>query len=90
MKVCQPLSRSLTVCLIGRLAEPEVSQKVLQDCNEMIQDTAYNFEVQFHRVDEKMAQITTDNASILDSTVDLNDLTKSPLTVASCDSQFPR
>lgn len=38
----------------------------------MIQDTAYNLEVQLHRVDEKMARFT-DNANILKSTVDLKD-----------------
>lgn len=39
----------------------------------MIQDTAYNLEVRLRRVDEKMARFTTDNASILNSSVDLND-----------------
>ncbi|KAJ5547120.1 hypothetical protein N7494_004705 [Penicillium frequentans] len=51
----------------------KISQKVLHDYNEMIQDTAYNLEVRLQRVDEKMARFTTDNANILNSSVDLND-----------------
>ncbi|KAJ5313973.1 OPT oligopeptide transporter [Penicillium atrosanguineum] len=51
----------------------KVSRKVLQDYNEMIQDTSYNLEVQLRRVDEKMARFTTDNASILNTSVDLKD-----------------
>lgn len=39
----------------------------------MIQDTAYNLEVQLCRVDEKMARLTTDNTNILNPSIDLKD-----------------
>ncbi|KAJ5198201.1 uncharacterized protein N7498_007318 [Penicillium cinerascens] len=42
----------------------KISEKVLQDYNEMIQDTAYNLEVQLQRVDEKMARYPTNISSI--------------------------
>ena len=51
----------------------KVSQKALQDYNEMIQDTVYNLEVHLQRVDEKMALLATNNARNSDSRVDLQD-----------------
>ncbi|KAJ5982788.1 hypothetical protein N7451_012888 [Penicillium sp. IBT 35674x] len=39
----------------------KVSQKALQDYNEMIQDTIYALEIHLQRVDEKMRQFTVDS-----------------------------
>ncbi|KAJ5289004.1 hypothetical protein N7478_002034 [Penicillium angulare] len=51
----------------------KVSQKALQDYNEMIQDTMYNLEIHLQRVDEKLARLTTDTTTMSNSTIDLKD-----------------
>jgi hypothetical protein len=51
----------------------KVSQKALQEYNEMIQDTVYALEIHLQRVDEKMAQLTTHTTTNSSSTVDLKD-----------------
>jgi hypothetical protein len=69
----------------------KVSQKALQDYNEMIQDTAYNLKVQLQRVDEKMSRFTTDNASTLNSSVDLKnerEVTKQCLRICEDASHY--
>ncbi|KAJ5223566.1 hypothetical protein N7468_008108 [Penicillium chermesinum] len=51
----------------------KVSQKVLEDYNEMIKDTMYSLEVHLQRVDEKMGQLSIDNTITPSSSLDLND-----------------
>ncbi|KAJ5283468.1 hypothetical protein N7497_003755 [Penicillium chrysogenum] len=51
----------------------KVSLQVLQEYNEMIQDTVYNLEVHLQRIDEKMARFAPDNSKTSDLTVDLKD-----------------
>ncbi|EER40864.1 conserved hypothetical protein [Histoplasma capsulatum H143] len=51
----------------------KVSHQVLQEYNEMIQDTAYNLEVHLQRIDEKMAHFTVKNTYSSDITIDLKD-----------------
>lgn len=50
----------------------KVSQKIIQGYNQMIQDTPYNFRSIYNWV-MKIACFTTDNASIMDSSVNLKD-----------------
>ncbi|OOF95205.1 hypothetical protein ASPCADRAFT_169601 [Aspergillus carbonarius ITEM 5010] len=62
----------------------KVPQKVLEEYNEMIQDTVYNLEVHLCRIDEKLARLTTEeiNASDISLTlVDERDVTKQCLRV---------
>ncbi|KAJ6163911.1 hypothetical protein N7497_003890 [Penicillium chrysogenum] len=51
----------------------KVSLQVLQEYNEMIQDTVYNLEVHLQRIDEKMARFAPDDSKTSDLTVDLKD-----------------
>ncbi|KAE8422383.1 hypothetical protein BDV36DRAFT_231608 [Aspergillus pseudocaelatus] len=51
----------------------KISQQVLEEYNEMVQDTAYNLEVQLHRIDEKLARFTMDTAEASGVGPDLND-----------------
>ena len=54
-------------------------QKVLEEYNEMIQDTAYNLELHIRRIDEKLAQLTTEDINASDislNLVDERDVTK--------------
>jgi gas vesicle protein len=51
----------------------KVSREVLQEYNEMIQDTAYNLEVHLRQIDEKMARLTVENTITSDISIDLND-----------------
>lgn len=39
----------------------------------MIKDTVYELEIRLQRIDEKLAQVTTENAKACDASVDLND-----------------
>lgn len=69
----------------------KVSQKVLKDYNEMIQDTAYNLEVHLQRIDEKLTRFTIENPSPLNSDVDLRDekeVTKQCLRVCEDASHY--
>ncbi|KAH7019640.1 hypothetical protein EDB80DRAFT_632766 [Ilyonectria destructans] len=53
-----------------------LSHKVLEEYNEMIQDTAYNLNVHLQRIDEKLALFVTESresASASDTNVDLRD-----------------
>ncbi|KAI3016226.1 hypothetical protein CBS147347_10858 [Aspergillus niger] len=57
----------------------KVPQKVLEEYNEMIQDTAYNLELHIRRIDEKLAQLTTEEINASDislNLVDERDVTK--------------
>jgi hypothetical protein len=51
----------------------KVSQKVLQDYNEMIQTTAYNLEIQLRRIDERIKQLTAGNSNTSGLSIDLKD-----------------
>ncbi|KAJ5474094.1 hypothetical protein N7475_003660 [Penicillium sp. IBT 31633x] len=51
----------------------KVSHQVLQEYNEMIQDTVYNLEVHLQRIDEKMARFTLESSNTSDITIDLKD-----------------
>ncbi|GJC83487.1 hypothetical protein ColLi_06325 [Colletotrichum liriopes] len=54
----------------------KVTQKVLEDYNEMIMDTIYNLNLHLQRIDEKLALLATKNTeetSAYDTTVDLKD-----------------
>ncbi|OJJ79074.1 uncharacterized protein ASPGLDRAFT_70324 [Aspergillus glaucus CBS 516.65] len=51
----------------------KVSHQVLQEYNEMIQDTAYNLEVHLQRIDEKMARFTIEETKTPDIDIDLKD-----------------
>ncbi|KAJ5452462.1 hypothetical protein N7445_000645 [Penicillium cf. griseofulvum] len=51
----------------------KVSYQVLQEYNEMIQDTVYDLEVHLQRIDEKMARFTLDSSNTSDITIDLRD-----------------
>ncbi|GCB25828.1 hypothetical protein AAWM_08713 [Aspergillus awamori] len=62
----------------------KVPQKVLEEYNEMIQNTAYNLELHLRRIDEKLAQLTTDEINASDislNLVDERDVTKQCLRV---------
>ncbi|KAL5344646.1 hypothetical protein ACLOAV_010338 [Pseudogymnoascus australis] len=50
-----------------------VSHQVLQEYNEMIQDTVYNLEFHLQRIDEKMERFTPENTNISDTSINLND-----------------
>ncbi|GKZ74877.1 hypothetical protein AnigIFM50267_001632 [Aspergillus niger] len=51
----------------------KVPQKVLEEYNEMIQDTAYNLELHIRRIDEKLAQLTTEEINASDRSLNLVD-----------------
>ncbi|PGG98152.1 hypothetical protein AJ80_09579 [Polytolypa hystricis UAMH7299] len=51
----------------------KVSRKVLQQYNEMIQDTAYNLEVHLQRIDEKMSRTTVESTQNPGIPTDLKD-----------------
>ncbi|GLA26493.1 hypothetical protein AnigIFM63326_003653 [Aspergillus niger] len=51
----------------------KVPQKVLEEYNEMIQDTAYNLELHLRRIDEKLAQLTTEEINASDISLNLED-----------------
>lgn len=85
------MSPSLSSANLPIRHNAKVSQKALQDYNEMIQDTAYNLKVQLQRVDEKMSRFTTDNASTLNSSVDLKnerEVTKQCLRICEDASHY--
>lgn len=50
-----------------------VSHQVIQEYNEMIQDTVYNLEFHLERINEKMEQFTPDNTNTSDTSIFLND-----------------
>ncbi|EFQ99369.1 hypothetical protein MGYG_02380 [Nannizzia gypsea CBS 118893] len=51
----------------------KVSHQVLQEFNEVIQDTVYNLKVHLQRIDEKMGQFTIENTSASNINIDLKD-----------------
>src|ERR1700761_862612 len=51
----------------------KISRQVVQEYNEMIQDTAYNLELHLRRIDEKLARLTVDNANTSSGSIDLED-----------------
>ncbi|KAE8138644.1 hypothetical protein BDV38DRAFT_244204 [Aspergillus pseudotamarii] len=51
----------------------KISQQVLEEYNEMVQDTAYSLEVQLQRIDEKLARMTMDTVEASEVGPDLND-----------------
>jgi hypothetical protein len=65
------LRRNLLKCFLRHTSK--VSLQVLQEYNEMIQDTVYNLEVHLQRIDEKMARFAPDDSKTSDLTVDLKD-----------------
>ncbi|OBT69377.1 hypothetical protein VE03_01138 [Pseudogymnoascus sp. 23342-1-I1] len=50
-----------------------VSHQVLQEYNEMIQDTVYNLEFHLQRIDEKMERFTPENTNTSDTSINLHD-----------------
>ncbi|KAJ6016358.1 hypothetical protein N7540_010949 [Penicillium herquei] len=68
-----------------------ISQKALQDYNEMIQDTMYNLHVHLQQVDEKMERLTTNSAPMSISTVDLKnekEVTKQCIRICEDATQY--
>ncbi|KAJ5194895.1 uncharacterized protein N7498_008333 [Penicillium cinerascens] len=63
---------SIGLCAIT-MDTTKVSRQALQDYNELIQDTAYNLEVNLQRVNEKMSRFILDNINTLDISIDIND-----------------
>ncbi|OGM47844.1 hypothetical protein ABOM_003287 [Aspergillus bombycis] len=51
----------------------QVSQKVLEEYNEMVQDTAYNLELYLRRIDDKLARISVDKTDTPGTNLDLED-----------------
>ncbi|KAL2816989.1 hypothetical protein BDW59DRAFT_152905 [Aspergillus cavernicola] len=51
----------------------KVTHQVLQEYNEMIQDTVYSLEVHLQQIDEKMAQFTVENTNGSTINIDLKD-----------------
>ncbi|EXJ76645.1 uncharacterized protein A1O5_01153 [Cladophialophora psammophila CBS 110553] len=51
----------------------KISHTVLQQYNEMIQDTAYNLELHLRRIDEKMTRLNIENTSTSGVSIDLED-----------------
>jgi hypothetical protein len=51
----------------------KVTHQVLQEYNEMVQDTAYNLEVHLQQIDEKMARFTVENTTTSDISTVLKD-----------------
>ncbi|KAH8689924.1 hypothetical protein BGW36DRAFT_307388 [Talaromyces proteolyticus] len=51
----------------------KISHKVLEEYNEMVQDTAYNLEINLQRIDEKLARLVIDKTSTSEIKVDLTD-----------------
>lgn len=51
----------------------KISRQVVQEYNEMIQDTAYNLELHLRRIDEKMTRLNIDSANTLGGSIDLED-----------------
>lgn len=51
----------------------KVSHKVLQEYNEMVQDTAYNLQLHLQRIDEKMARFTNEEINCSEANIDLKD-----------------
>ncbi|KAL5363292.1 hypothetical protein BJX96DRAFT_117541 [Aspergillus floccosus] len=51
----------------------KVSERVLQEYNEMIQDTAYNLDIHLRRIDEKLAHLTAQDDNASDVSIDLED-----------------
>ncbi|KIW90636.1 uncharacterized protein Z519_08419 [Cladophialophora bantiana CBS 173.52] len=51
----------------------KISHNVLQQYNEMIQDTAYNLELHLRRIDEKMTRSNVENTSTSGVSIDLED-----------------
>lgn len=51
----------------------KISRQVVQEYNEMIQDTAYNLELHLRRIDEKMTRLNIDSANTPGGGIDLED-----------------
>ncbi|KAL2848397.1 hypothetical protein BJY01DRAFT_159920 [Aspergillus pseudoustus] len=51
----------------------KVSHKVIEEYNEMIQDTSYGLKEQLMRIDEKLSQLTAGNTEYSDGSTDLKD-----------------
>ena len=51
----------------------KISHQVLQEYNEMIQDTAYNLELRLRRIDEKMTRLNIENTNASGVSIDLED-----------------
>ncbi|KAF4170008.1 hypothetical protein CNMCM6936_005153 [Aspergillus lentulus] len=69
----------------------KVSERVLQEYNEMIQDTAYDLDIHLRRIDEKLARLTTqdDNASYVSINLeDEREVTKQCLRICQDAKSF--
>ena len=51
----------------------KISHQVLQQFNEMTQDTAYNLELRLRRIDEKMTRLNIENTNASGVSIDLED-----------------
>ncbi|KAI9368390.1 hypothetical protein BJX61DRAFT_546571 [Aspergillus egyptiacus] len=51
----------------------KVSERVLEEYNEMIQDTAYNLDIRLRRIDEKLAHLMTYEDDVSEVSIDLED-----------------
>lgn len=56
-----------------RHTSKKVAQHVLEEYNELIQDTAHELNVHLQRIDEKMARFTLENTNVPSIQIDLND-----------------
>lgn len=68
-----------------------MSERVLQEYNEMIQDTAYDLDIHLRRIDEKLARLTTqdDNASYVSINLeDEREVTKQCLRICQDAKSF--
>lgn len=51
----------------------KISRQVLQEYNEMVQDTVYNLELHLQRIDDRWTQLNTENINTSGTMIDLKD-----------------
>ena len=51
----------------------KISRQVVQEYNEMVQDTAYNLQLHLQRIDEKMTRLNIENTNAPGASIDLED-----------------
>jgi hypothetical protein len=51
----------------------KISQRVVQEYNELVQDTTYNLQLHLRRIDEKMTQLNIENITAPGASIDLED-----------------
>ncbi|KIX04835.1 uncharacterized protein Z518_05706 [Rhinocladiella mackenziei CBS 650.93] len=64
---------SVGIGTITLMHTSKISRQVLQEYNEMIQDTAYNLELRLWRIDEKMTRLNIGNTNTSGVSIDLED-----------------